>query len=232
MGCQLAYDNGVGRLVAGKHFVWRQFFDEGFIHATVGQFLAHLCFGLAAHQRFGLGNAVGAENLVVFTDGMVGARRQDEIRRHQLRTLVNELKEGVLPVGAGLSPDNGSGVVVHGYPVTGHPLAVAFHICLLQIGGQQTQGVVVRQDGMIAGAEEIAIPDAQQAKDHRHIALEIRVAEMFVHLVGAGQQPAEVVHAHDQGDGQADGGPQRITASHPVPELEHVVPVDTESLHR
>ena len=47
-------------------------------------------------------------------------------------------------------------------------------------------------------------------------------AEMLVHLVRAGQQLLEVVHAQVEGDRQADRRPERIAPADPVPELEHV----------
>ena len=55
---------------------------------------------------------------------------------------------------------------------------------------------------------------------------------MLVHVVGAGQQFLEFVHADVQGDGQADGGPEGIAAAHPVPEAEHVGRVDAEFAYR
>ncbi len=58
--------------------------------------------------------------------------------------------------------------------------------------------------------------------------LERRGAEMLVHLVCAGQQRFEIVHANGDGDGQADGRPQRIATANPIPELEHVLRVDAE----
>ena len=53
--------------------------------------------------------------LVVKTlpDVVVGLGRSNEVAGHEAGSLVNELVEGVLPVGAGLAPDNGPGGVVN-----------------------------------------------------------------------------------------------------------------------
>lgn len=45
---------------------------------------------------------------------------------------------------------------------------------------------------------------------------------MLVHLVGTIEQLLEVVKADRQADGETDRGPKRVSATNPVPELEHV----------
>ena len=45
-------------------------------------------------------------------------------------TLVDELVEGVLPVGAGLPPDDGAGVVVDAGALVGDVLPVGLHVPL------------------------------------------------------------------------------------------------------
>lgn len=51
---------------------------------------------------------------------------------------------------------------------------------------------------------------------------------MIVHLVGAAQKLLKVIVADVDGDRKTDGGPERITAANPVPELEHVLGINTE----
>src|SRR5450830_670759 len=51
---------------------------------------------------------------------------------------------------------------------------------------------------------------------------------MLVHGVGPRQQLLEVRHADGQGDWQADGRPQRVTAADPVPHREDVFFANTE----
>lgn len=45
---------------------------------------------------------------------------------------------------------------------------------------------------------------------------------MLVHLVGTVEQLLEVIKADRQADGETDGRPKRVSATNPVPELEHV----------
>ena len=55
---------------------------------------------LAVHQGLSLRQVVGQQDGVVLPDGMVGGSRGDEVARHNLLALVDELVEGVLAVGA------------------------------------------------------------------------------------------------------------------------------------
>ena len=68
-----------------------------------------LVLGLAAHQRFGLREEVGEQQLVVFGQPVMGQRGGQEVARHQPRALMNQLIEGVLAVGARLAPDDRAG---------------------------------------------------------------------------------------------------------------------------
>ena len=92
--------------------------------------------------------------------------------------------------------------------------------------------LVVGQHGVAAGAEEIAVPDAEQRQDHRQVALERRGAEVLVHGVRAGEQLLEAVQADRERDRQPDRRPQGVAAADPVPEREHVGAVDAERSDR
>ncbi len=70
---------------------------------------ARLVRSLAAHQRLGLREEVGEEHLVVLAEGVVRLERREKVARDEPRPLVNELVEGVLPVGAGLAPHDRPG---------------------------------------------------------------------------------------------------------------------------
>jgi len=45
--------------------------------------------------------------------------------------------------------------------------------------------IVIGQHGMAAGAEEVAVPDADEREHDRQVPLERRVLEMLVHGVAA-----------------------------------------------
>ncbi len=82
------------------------------------------------------------------------------------------------------------------------------------------------RDGAVI--EEIAVPDAQQRQDHRHVLFQRRALEVLVHGMCAGQEFAELVEADRQRYRQANRRPHRITAADPIPEREHIGGIDAE----
>ena len=78
------------------------------------------------------------------------------------------------------------------------------------------------------GAKEIAVPDAQQTTDDGDVLLQRGLAEVLVHSVGTSQELVEVVVSNIQGDGETNGTPDGITATHPRLETEHVLLVNAK----
>lgn len=70
--------------------------------------LADLLLGLAERERLGLREVVAEQDAVVqgAAERIVRRRRGKEVRRDELRTLVQQLVERVLPVRAGRAPNN------------------------------------------------------------------------------------------------------------------------------
>jgi hypothetical protein len=66
----------------------------------------------------------------------------DEIAGHQPAALVQQLEEGMLPVGADLAPHDGVGLARQRLAVAPHRLAVGLHLQLLQEGRQKAQRLV------------------------------------------------------------------------------------------
>ena len=68
---------------------------------------------------------------------------------------MNELIKSMLPVGAGFAPNYRTGVII--YLLTGaiDGFAIAFHIALLKVGGKSVQVLIVRQNGLTAGAKKL-----------------------------------------------------------------------------
>ena len=151
-----------------------------------------------------------------------------EVGGNQVGALVQQLEKRMLAVGARLAPDHRSGMVRQGAAVAAHCLAVAFHVGLLQVGRETMQMLVIGQDRVGRGAEEIDVPDAEQRQGQRQVLLGWRGSEMLVHVVRAGQQFAKLRRADCQHDRQADRRPQRVAPAHPVPEFEHVCGIDAE----
>ena len=77
-------------------------------------------------------------------------------------------------------------------------------------GGEAGQVVAVGQHGQRLGAEEVVVPDAEQAEEHRQVLLERRGAEVLVDGVEAVEHLAEAVGPDGDHQRQADG---RVVAS-------------------
>src|SRR5512132_2600301 len=121
--------------------------------------------------------------------------KSDEITWDQPRALVDQLVKRMLTVGSRLAPIDGSGIVVDFFPIESYMFAVAFHRQLLQISRKALEILLIGQHRHGLCAEEVVVPDGQEAHEHRQIALKRSGAEMFVHLMEAIQHSAEVIRA-------------------------------------
>merc|ERR1712000_393623 len=103
----------------------------------------------------------------------------------EMGALMQQLMESVLAIGTNPTPDNGTGIIVYLVAINGDGFTVTLHIQLLQVRGQRTQIMVVRQNGVGIDAKKVNVPDAQQSHNDRHILRQWCSAEMLVHFVGA-----------------------------------------------
>ena len=196
---------------------------------------AHLIGRLTKSERLGLGQEVAQEQLMhVLTAigrrvGSVG--EGDEIGRNHHGALVQQLVEGMLAVGAGLAPEDLTGVGGHGAAVPADMLAVGLHGELLQVGREAVQILAVRKHGVALGTEEVDVPDVEQTHQRDGIVLERRVAEVLVDGVEALEELLEALGAEHDDQRQAHGGVDGVAAADPVPETEGVCGVDTEGLN-
>ena len=142
---------------------------------------------------------------------------------------MDELVEGVLAVRTRFAPEDRAGLVVHALAFTVDGLAVAFHVGLLEVGGQAVQVLVVREHRVAGSAEEVVVPHADEGEDNRHVLVGRGGLEMLIHFVGALVELHVVFETDAERDGKTNGRPQGVTAADPVPEFEHVRGVDTES---
>jgi len=69
----------------------------------------------------------------IVLNGVVALSSEDEVRRDQLRALVEKLIEGVLCVGCRLTEDDGASGVLDVITATGDGLTVGLHEQLLKI---------------------------------------------------------------------------------------------------
>lgn len=142
----------------------------------------------------------------------------------------NELVERVLAVGAGLAPEDLAGLGGHRGAVPAHGLAVRFHSELLQVGREAVQVLVVRQHGVRGDLEEVAVPHVDHAHDHHGVLLERRLGEVLVDLTEACEELLEAGRSEHDGEREANGGIDGVTAADPIPEAECVRRVDAEVL--
>ena len=189
---------------------------------------------LTKGERLGLGQEVAQEQLVHVL-AAVGRRvggfgEGNEIGRNHHGALVQQLVEGMLAVGAGLAPEDLTGVGGHGAAVPADMLAVGLHGELLQVGRETVQVLAVRQHGVALGTEEVDVPDVEQAHQRDGVVLERGVAEVLVDGVEALEELLEALGAEHDDQRQAHGGVDGVAAADPVPEAEGVGGVDTEGL--
>ena len=223
---------GVGRTIALERLVRRKWLDapgRNPVRRKPGPDLVH---GSPPHQRLGLGEAVRNEQPVPIPEGVVATRGDDEVRGHEPCSLMEQLEERVLAVGARLAPHHRPGRVVDGRRFQGHALSVALHVELLQVGGKSIEALVVGEHRVGLGPEEVHVPYPEQGERHRHVPVERRIAKVEIHRMRPGEQLPKPRHARRDGDRQPGRGPQRVTPADPVPELEHVVGGDAELGHR
>ncbi len=85
----------------------------------------------------------------------------EEVAGDDLGALVQQLEEGVLAVGAGLTPDDRPGRARHRLALQRHALAEALHVELLEMGGQPCEALVIGQDGVAGIGPDVAVQEAE-----------------------------------------------------------------------
>src|SRR5207244_12846155 len=104
---------------------------------------------------------VGEQDGVMMPDRVVRFYGSNEVARNELGALVDELIEGVLSVGAWLTPDDRAGRDVYRLTVTVDVLAVTLHVNLLKVSGERVHVLIIRQNSLRLSTKEIVVPDAQ-----------------------------------------------------------------------
>ena len=158
-GCELAVEQRVCGPVALEGLGRREEFESGAGHPLGLDFCARLLGCATPHQRLRLGEEVGQKSLVVISERVVAHRRCQEIAGDPLGPLVDQLIEGVLAVGTRLAPDDRTGRGAHRRAVAGGLLAVRLHIALLEVAGEVRKVVIIGQDGVRLGSQEVVVPD-------------------------------------------------------------------------
>src|SRR5262249_3163828 len=118
---------------------------------------------LAERKRLALRDDIGEEQLVMSTQRIERPAERYEVAWNERSALVDQLIEGMLAVGSRLSPIDRARGVSRRRSVERDVLAVAFHRQLLQVRREPLQVLLVRQNRDGLGAEEIRVPNRQQA---------------------------------------------------------------------
>ena len=103
-GRQPFQQDRVGRAIA---------LEDAVRHQPVGRpFGPDFLRRLAERQRLALGEDIGHQHIVMLAQRVQRLAEADEVARDQPRSLVDQLVERMLAVGAGLAPVDRAGVVV------------------------------------------------------------------------------------------------------------------------
>src|SRR5690606_32509878 len=221
--CQLVEQERVRGAIAGERAMWNELGGRPLVRDLLRR--------LAEGERLGLCEEVRHELVVMGAEGIEAAYEADEIARDELRSLVQQLEERVLAVGARLAPDHRSRLVRDAASREIDALAVALHVELLEVGGKSGQVLIVREHRVRLRAEEVVVPKADQTEQNGQVALERRRPEVLVHLVHTAEQLPEVLRPNGEHEREPDRGGQRVPSADPVPKPEHALGIDPEARH-
>jgi hypothetical protein len=98
----------------------------------------------------------------------------------------------------------------------------------LEVIGELVHVLIVRKKGLSLSTVEVVVPDTDESEDDGQVLFERSFDKVLVHLVSSEEEFVEVVGTDEEHDGETDGGPERVSATDPIPEFEHVVGVDSE----
>ena len=142
--------------------------------------------------------------------------RHQKLARHYAGSLVDQLVERVLAIGAGLAPDHGARLHRQVGAIDRHALAVALHFQLLQIGRQPRQALVIGQHRAAGMARNLRVPDADQGQHDRHIRQWRRALEMVIHRPRPGQKLVKLFGSNGDHQGKANRPPKGIAPTNPI----------------
>ena len=190
---------------------------------AAGEVLVAVVVGLAAGEGDDLRGDVRAQLLLAgaaLNDDVgrhLTAAEADELQRHDVRALVQQLIEGVLAVGARLAEDDGAGHIIHRLAKAVDGLAVGLHVQLLQVRREAAERLGIRQHGGVRIAEHVALVHADQRVEHGRILQQILVFGELVRLGSALEELREDLRTERQGQHRAaDGGGGGVAAADEV----------------
>ena len=165
---------------------------------------------------------------MMIANKVVADNRRKEIRRDKLRSLMKQLKKGMLAIRSRFTPNHRSGRILHDCALAGHTLPIALHVSLLQVRRKPVKVLVVGEDGMARDAKEIDVPDPDQCEKYRAFFSIGLVRKMLIHRMCAGKEFFKSVHADCERDGKPYSRPERVSPAHPIPKCKHVFRIDAK----
>lgn len=81
---------------------------------------------------------------------------------------------------------------------------------------------------MSLSLEKVRVPHTQQTTENGNVLPEGSLAEVLVHGMSTSEELVEVLKANINGNAEADGTPDRVSATNPALEAKHVLAVDAE----
>ena len=171
--------------------------DDDGAGTAAGELLVVVSIILAAGKGNDLCSNVGAQLLLGgrALDDNVGAHlavaEADKLQRRDVSALVQQLIEGVLTVGAGLTEDDGTGNVVHGLAEAVDRLAVGLHVQLLQMSGETAQSLGVGQNSGSGVAQNVTLVNADQSVQQSGVLQQVGIGSQLVSLCGTVEEVSE-----------------------------------------
>lgn len=99
---------------------------------------------------------------------------------------------------------------------------------LLEVCRETVHVLVIGKNGLSLRTKEVVVPNTQDSHNNRQVLVQWGSLEVVIHFMSTAKQFMEVVKANVDGNRQADGRPERVTSTNPVPETEHVLGIDTK----
>ena len=186
-----------------KRFRSKLFADDDAGGTAAFKTLVGVFILLAAGKGHNLGCNIGAQLLLAGAalDIHIHARlvpaEAHKLQRHNICALVQELIEGVLPVGAGFTEDNGAGRIVDRLAEAVDMLTVGFHVELLQMRREAAECLGIRQHRSGRVAQNVAFVHADERIEHGGIFQEFGFLRRQIRLMRAVKKPGK--HRRSEG---------------------------------
>ena len=147
--------------------------------------------------------------------------RRDEINRHQICALMQQLEYRVLGVRPHPAPGDRRSRAINRAAVRLHALAVALHLQLLKVAWQEPQPLVIGEAGAGLAATQAGVIEIAERGAQRQVGKAIGFQKMPVHCRGTVQKFGKFIPAQRQCDRKADRRPQRIAPANAFVERQH-----------